>query len=142
MVALADEDTSIATAEAKLHYGFWRPVQAIRAGGGNPAIKADPMWEPLLKTPLHPEYPCGHCIFAATNATVIEAEGAPAAGLPFASSQLPGVTITVATPAEYVRQDSFSRICGGVHFRSTAETSEAMGRRIAANTLANFAPPL
>ncbi len=142
MLALANDDTGVAVVDAKLHYGFWRPIQAIRAGGGNPAIAADPTWEPLLKTPLHPEYPCGHCIYAATNAAVIDAEGAPKAGLPFTSSKLPGVTVTVATTADYVRQDSFSRIAGGVHFRSTAEVSEAMGRAIATNTLARFARPL
>lgn len=142
MVSLADDDTGIALFTAKLHYGFWRPISAIRAGGGNPAATADPTWEPLLRTPLHPEYPCGHCIFATVNAAVIDAEGAPAAGLPFTSTKIPGVTVTVATPADYVRQDSFSRIAGGVHFRSTVEASEAMGRRIAANTLAKFAPPL
>ena len=142
MLSLANDDTGIAVVEAKLHYGFWRPIQAIRAGGGNPAITAEPTWEPLLKTPLHPEYPCGHCIYAATNAAVIDAEGAPKSGLPFTNDKMPGVTITVPTTADYVRQDSFSRISGGVHFRSSAEASEAMGRRIAANTLAHFAPPL
>ncbi len=142
MMALAGDDMGLALTEAKLHYGFWRPITAIRAGGGNAAIVADPLWEPLLRTPLHPEYPCGHCANAATIATVIDAEGAPKSGLPFTSTKMPGVTVTVPTTADYVRQDSFSRIAGGVHFRSTAEVSEAMARRIAANTLARFAPPL
>ncbi len=142
MMALAGDDMGVALTSAKLHYGFWRPIAAIRAGGGNPAVTADPTWEPLLKTPLHPEYPCGHCAFAATVATVITAEGAPKSGLPFTNSKMPGVVVTIATPAEYVRQDSYSRIAGGVHFRSTAEVSEAMGHAIAANTLAKFAPPL
>lgn len=141
-IALAGDDLGIALTSAKLHYGFWRPISAIRAGGGNPAATADPMWEPLLKTPLHPEYPCGHCAFAATIATVIEAEGAPKSGLPFTSTKMPGVVVTIATPAEYVRQDSFSRIAGGVHFRSTAEVSETMGRKIALNAITKFAPPL
>jgi len=142
MLALAIDDMSIAVTEAKMHYGFWRPIQAIRAGGGNPAIQADPAWEPLLKTPLHPEYPCGHCIYAATVATVLDAEGVPKAGLPFTSTKMPGVTVTVPTTADFVRQDSFSRIAGGVHYRSTVEVSEAMGRKIAAYTLAKFATPL
>jgi len=142
LIATADEDTGLAVVEAKMHYGFWRPISAIRAGGGNPAIVADPIWEPLLQTPLHPEYPCGHCIFAATNAAIMEAEGTPKAGLPFSNGKMPGVVITVATPADYVRQDSFSRICGGVHFRSTVETSEIMGRKIALNAIAKFARPL
>ena len=139
MSALALDDAALAMIEAKLHYGFWRPVQAIRAGSGGPA---DPLWEPLLKTPLHPEYPCGHCVIAAALATVIEAEGAPKTGLPFSNTAMPGVVVTVATPADYVAQVSFSRICGGVHFRSTAVASEAMARKIAANTLARFAVPL
>ena len=142
MLSLASDDTTIALVDAKFHYGFWRPVQAIRAGGGNAAIRADPLWEPLIRTPVHPEYPCGHCIFATITAAVIDAEGVPAAGLPFTSTRMPGVTVTIATTADYVRQDSFSRIAGGVHFRSTALASEAMGRRIAANTLAKFALPV
>jgi len=142
MMSLAADDLGLTLSSAKLHYGFWRPIAAIRAGGGNPAIRPDPNWEPLLKTPMHPEYPCGHCSYAAVTAAVMEAEGVPKAGLPFTNDKMPGVTITVPTTADYVRQDSFSRIAGGVHFRSTAEVSEAMGRAVAANTLANFAKPL
>ncbi len=143
MTAMIDDDASLALVEAKFHYGFWRPISAIRAGGGNPAATADPQWQPLLATPLHPEYPCGHCVDAAARAAVIEAEGPPpAGGLPFSNAKMPGFVVTVATPAEYVRQVSFSRICGGVHYRSTAEASEAMARRIAAYALAKFAPPL
>lgn len=141
--AMVGDDISIALVEAKLHYGFWRPITAIRIGGGNPQIKPDPMWEPLLKTPMHPEYPCGHCVVAAATAAVIDAEGpVPAGGLPFSNSKMPGFVVTVPTTADYVRQVSFSRICAGVHYRSTAEVSEVMARKIAAYALARFAPPL
>lgn len=141
--AMIGDDASFAIVEAKFHYGFWRPISAIRSGGGNRAIAADPMWQPLLNTPLHPEYPCGHCVDAAARAAVIDAEGPPPpGGLPFSNAKMPGFVVTVATPAEYVRQVSFSCICGGVHYRSTAEASEAMARRIAAYALAKFAPPL
>lgn len=137
---MASDDAGLGLGEAKLHYGFWRPVQAIRAGTGG--VAADPTWEPLLKTPLHPEYPCGHCVDAAITAAVIDAEGAPKSGLPFSNGKMPGVVVTVATTAEYVRQVSFSRICAGVHYRSSAEASEAMARKIAANAMAKFAAPL
>ena len=143
MMAMVNDDMGIALVEAKLHYGFWRPITAIRAGGGNPALGADPMWEPLLKTPMHPEYPCGHCVHAASVAAVIDAEGPlPKDGLPFTNSAMPGFVITVPTTADYVRQVSFSRICAGVHYRSTAEASEAMARKLTAYALARFAPPL
>ena len=59
MIAMVGDDLGIVSADGKSHYAFWRPISAIRSGGGNPAIKADPAWEPLLKTPMHPEYPCG-----------------------------------------------------------------------------------
>ena len=123
MYSFATDDMGIAVVEAKLHYAFWRPITAIRAGGGNPAIVADPLWEPLLKTPLHPEYPCGHCINAAVTAAIIDADGAPKSGLPFTSTKMPGVTVTVPTTADYVRQDSFSRIAGG--FTSARPTRRA-----------------
>ena len=32
-----------------------------------------PSWEPIDVTPLHPEYPCAHCIVSTAVATVIEA---------------------------------------------------------------------
>ena len=142
LIAMASDDMGVALADGKLHYGFWRPVTAIRAGGGNPAIKADPGWEPLLRTPMHPEYPCGHCVVAAVWGTIIAAEGTPAGGLPFANAKMPGVTVTVPTTDEYIRQVSFSRICAGVHYRSTAEISEAMGKQLARQAIAAFAPPL
>lgn len=37
---------------------FWRPVTAIRVGGGNPALTTDPNWTPLANTPAHPELSC------------------------------------------------------------------------------------
>jgi hypothetical protein len=142
LVSMTLDDMEHVLGDGKLHYGFWRPISAIRSGGGNPAIKADPNWEPLLKTPLHPEYPCGHCVEAAGLAAIFEAEGVPAGGLPFTNDKFPGMVVTVATPAEYARQVSFSRICAGVHFRSTTEVSDKIGRDLALYAMGKFAPPI
>ena len=35
-------DAGIGCFNAKYHYGFWRPVTAIPAGGGDPELTADP----------------------------------------------------------------------------------------------------
>jgi len=69
-------DAEIAVLEAKYHYNFWRPITAIRNGdrNGNPATERDADWTPLIATPLHPEYPCAHCVIASTIAAVIRAE--------------------------------------------------------------------
>jgi hypothetical protein len=71
LVAVARSDAFIAIFDAKYakyFYEFWRPVTAIRNGDidDNPATDMDPAWLPLAGTPMHPEYPCAHCIMAAT----------------------------------------------------------------------------
>ena len=34
----------------------------------------DPGWTPFIDTPMHPEYPCAHCIVSASLGAVLEAE--------------------------------------------------------------------
>ena len=50
--------------DAKFHYNLWRPVTAIRNADitGNTATPQEASWLPLIDTPMHPEYPCAHCI--------------------------------------------------------------------------------
>jgi len=70
-VALAD--AGIAFFDAKYKYEFWRPITAIRNGDidGNPATERDASWQPIDLTPMHPEYPCAHCVASSTAAAVI-----------------------------------------------------------------------
>lgn len=145
MWALASDDMDLVMAEGKLHHMFWRPINAIRTADtdGNDATEMDPGWVPLLTTPNQPEYPCGHCMFANLTATVLAAEGPPPpGGLAFTSERMPGIRITVPDMATYAREVSYSRILAGVHFRMTNDISDDLGRRIAENTMAQFAPPL
>src|SRR2546428_12314494 len=44
-------DSAIGCWNAKFSFSFWRPVTAIRAGGGNPALTGDLLWTPLAATP-------------------------------------------------------------------------------------------
>ena len=55
-------DAMITCWNTKFHYLAWRPVTAIRLADtdGNPRTTADPAWEPLSTTALHPEYTSGH----------------------------------------------------------------------------------
>jgi hypothetical protein len=64
LVALGTNDAIIAVLDAKYHYNFWRPITAIRNGDidGNTATDREATWLPILTTPMHPEYPCAHCI--------------------------------------------------------------------------------
>ena len=58
-VAIADfaaADAVMTAWDAKLHFGFWRPVTAIQLGDtdGNPDTQANPTWTPLIVTPPSP----------------------------------------------------------------------------------------
>ena len=74
VVAMAVDDALGAIFDAKYTYTFWRPVTAIRNGDidGNDATERDASWLPLIDTPMHPEYPCAHCVISGTIGTFIK----------------------------------------------------------------------
>jgi hypothetical protein len=139
MVAMGMADAHVAMTVAKYDNHFWRPITAIRNGekDGNPKTAPDSGWEPLLGTPLHPEYPCGHCIMAATIATVVAGEFGNAARMTFIDPGMPGAGQAL-TPAEYARNVSMSRIYAGVHYRFSNEAAEGMGRKIGQRALTGY----
>ncbi len=142
---MAMEDAWSAIMEAKLHFASWRPITAIRNADrdGNPATSRDAAWEPLLKTPTHGDYPCGHCGVSAAVATVLEAEtgAAPAGGVRLHSwDDNPGFQIVLPTWKAFVDEMSMSRIYAGAHTRSANEDAEAMGRAAARRALQQMRP--
>ncbi len=95
LTSLAGMDAYIAVFDAKYHYNFWRPVTAIRNADqtGNPATPREPGWQPLGETPMHPEYPCAHCITSSAVAAVIRGVvGEDIGTLTLTSATAPGVT--------------------------------------------------
>jgi hypothetical protein len=133
---MALDDAGCASTVAKYDFAFWRPMTAIRNADAddNAQTTGDPGWSPLLQTPLFPEYPCGHCINAATNAAIFEAEFGPDVRLTFLDPEMPGAGRTLSAK-EYVRDVSLSRIYAGVHYRFSNDAAEAMGWRIALKPL-------
>ena len=134
VVAQSMDDALIAVMDAKYHHNFWRPVTAIRNGDldGHDGTERDAGWAPLIDTPMHPEYPCAHCILAGTVATVLNAEGrkGPLPVLSTTSATLPGVVRRWNSPDEFMREVAQARILGGVHYRNSTEVGLAMGQRI------------
>jgi len=147
MIGMIDDDVGMAIGDAKLHYNFWRPITAIRNGelDGNPATEPDKGWEPLINTPNHPEYPCGHCIFAAAEAEFMKAEvgNTPAGGVRVSTRSIPNAAVQ-ALPSwdEWARQVSYSRTLGGVHYRFSNEAGADMGRKVAQMAMAKLMRPL
>ncbi len=143
LVALASDDVGLMMADGKLFHAFWRPLNAIRQADsdGNDATSVDPLWEPLLRTPAQPEYPCGHCTAAAVFSTILAAEGKPPpGGLHFTTEKMPGVSITVPDWPAYAKAVDQSRIDAGVHFRFTEEASDPAGQQLGRMALARLAP--
>jgi hypothetical protein len=144
LVTVAGDDVDLVLADGKMHHFFWRPMNAIRMADddGNPATAQDLTWAPLLNTPNQPEYPCGHCVYAWTIATILAAEGPLPGGVSFSSEGVPGMRISVPDFGTYARDVSQSRINAGVHFRTTNEPSDAAGVKLGKIVLERFAQPL
>ena len=143
--AAALTDAYIAVFDAKYHYEFWRPITAIRNGDvdGNPATEIDPTWQPLDATPLHPEYPCAHCILSGTAAAVIESSGGlrDVPELWLTSPTAPGVTHRWSTLEAFATEVANARVWAGFHYRSSTRVGTAMGRDIGRYVAAHFAAP-
>jgi len=128
--------------EAKYHYNFWRPVTAIRNGDldSNDATERDASWTPFIETPMHPEYPCAHCIVAAAVGTVLQAEVGTGTmpTLTTSSYLVKGSARKWVKVDEFVQEVSTARIYDGVHFRNSTEVGTAMGKQIGALAVAKF----
>lgn len=145
LVEMAVADSYIAVFEAKYAFNLWRPVTAIRNGDldGNDATTRDPAWEPLVDTPLHPEYPCAHCINSGAARAVLESEfGNGPHPLTMTSATAPGVVHKWATIAEYADEVSLARIYGGLHYRNSTVVGKAMGKKIGDLAVQNYLKPV
>lgn len=134
-VTQASDDALIAVFDAKYQYGFWRPLTAIRNGDidGNDATERDSSWKPLIDTPMHPEYPCAHCIVSAAVGTVLQAEiGAGATPVLTTTSKAAGDVSRSWTSVDAFMQEVVNaRIYDGVHYRNSGEVGSHMGKQVA-----------
>ncbi len=145
LVTQATDDALIAVMDAKYHHAFWRPVTAIRNGDidGNAATEPERSWLPLIDTPMHPEYPCAHCIQAATVATVLQAAvgSGPQPKWATVSASAGGAERTWPTLEAFVAEVINARVYDGVHYRFSTEVGSAMGRKVGALAAARLMAP-
>jgi hypothetical protein len=146
MAAMAMDDALIAVFDAKYTYNLWRPITAIRNGDtdGNGATERDPSWTPFIDTPMHPEYPCAHCIVSASLAAVLRAEigSGPAPTLTSASYTAAGAVRTWKTLDDFVQEVAVARIYDGVHYRNSTEVGTAMGKQVGELAVKSFPKPI
>jgi membrane-associated phospholipid phosphatase len=135
----AMSDAIATTLESKYYYNFWRPLTAIRAADtdGNPLTVKDPYWEPAFITPPVPDYPSGHAAAGAAAAEVLTALLGP--NLPFqhTSTSAPGagpdatLTRSYDSVLDAARENAFSRMLVGIHFRRACSVGLQQGRDVA-----------
>jgi hypothetical protein len=133
-VSLALTDAMIAVFDAKYHYNFWRPITSIRNGDidNNPATDRDATWQPIDNTPMHPEYPCAHCILSGTLAGIVKAS--------FGSLDIPEVMMTSRSAhgvihhwsnmIAFTDEVANARIWAGFHYRFSTRVGTQMGNQI------------
>jgi hypothetical protein len=146
LFAVALTDAYIAVFDAKYHYEFWRPITAIRNGDidGNPDTELDATWQPIDNTPMHPEYPCAHCIESGAATAVIEAllgtTDIPEVSM--TSSTLPGITHRWTNMRVLANEIADARIWAGFHYRFSTRVGTEMGRAIGEYVVQNAMQPL
>ncbi len=143
---LATADAMIAVFDAKYTYNFWRPLTAIRNGDrdGNAATERDAAWAPFISTPMHPEYPCAHCIAQSAAATVLNTvfgDALPTTVL-MTSPTAPGVIRKFDRLSDYKAEIINARIFDGVHYRRSGEVGVEMGRKIGEHVTRNLLKPI
>ena len=144
LTSMAAADAFIAVFEAKYQYNFWRPVTAIRNAdlSQNPATPRDATWQPMGETPMHPEYPCAHCISASAVASTLRAlVGDDVGEISLTSTTAPGVTRHWVRLSDYVDEVSNARVWAGFHYRFSTQVAKEMGQKIGELTVATKLRP-
>ena len=139
LTSIAGIDAFIAVFDGKYTYNLWRPVTAIRNADltSNPATPREASWQPLGTTPMHPEYPCAHCIVAAAISTVLQSIAGNEIGeITLVSPTAAGVTRKWSRLQDYSDEVSNARIYAGFHYRFSTEIGKEMGQKIGELTVA------
>lgn len=134
----AISDAYATSLESKFHYNFWRPLTAIRAADtdGNPLTVKDALWEPAFVTPPVPDYPSAHSAAGGAAAEVLDAlVGANRSFQHTSTSALaagPDATPTRSFQGalQAARENAFSRMLVGIHFRRACVAGLEQGRLV------------
>ena len=144
---VAGGDAMIACFDAKYHYWFWRPYQAIPLADsdGNPGTVADPSWMPLGTTPNFPEYPSAHACHSTAVVAALDA---------FFGTDKVAVTLDSRAPLvtdrtrrydrlhQVVKEVDRARVLVGFHFRNSDLEGSALGRKVGRYVAGNYFRPV
>jgi hypothetical protein len=136
MLDLTAADASINCWNNKYHWGFWRPMAAIREADtdGNPATEPDTTWTPLF-TPPYPDHPSGHLCFSSSSLHALQRFfGTDRIAFYVTSVQFPGEQRHFARFSDAINELIEARIWAGLHFRNADVQGALLGNRVARYT--------
>ena len=98
---------------------------------------------PFITTPMHPEYPCAHCIVSGVVGTLLKAEigDGPMPTLSTTSPTAGGSARSWANVEDFMKEVANARIYDGVHYRNSTEVGTQMGKRLGEWVTKNFPTP-
>ena len=145
LLNMITSDSQVACWYFKYKYNFLRPVTAIHNASnlGNPGIKADQNWEPLIWTPAHPDYPAGHCAFSASAARVLQdffKTDKVKADVVYPA--IFGMTRHWRSFSQISEETNNARVWGGIHTRYAAVKAADLGRQVADYCMAEYLQPI
>ena len=130
---VAASDGFVSTWDTKFHYGFWRPVTAIRLAGtdGNLATHQDPTWTPLIASPPYPDYTSGlNTAVGAISRAVAHVLGNNRVDLVITSAAA-GETRHYRFADRLNREAIDARVWSGLHFRTADVVGNHRAQRVA-----------
>jgi len=138
LVQIAENDSYIASADAKFYYYFWRPITAINLNnmGVTPGTTGDPTWNVLVfPTPPAADYPSAHANAGGAGAeTIKQFFNKDNFSFSFSSTSADpeNPTRSFTSLSQAARENSLSRMFVGYHFRESCLVGEQVGKNIGA----------
>ena len=141
---VAGGDAMIACFDAKYHYWFWRPYQAIPAADtdGNPNTTADPTWQPLAATPNFPEYPSAHACHSTAVVTALDAFFGTDKVPMTLDSRVTHTTRRYDRLHDIVKDVDWARVLVGFHFRNSDLQGSTLGRKVGRYVAMHYFKPI
>jgi CHRD domain len=136
-------DAVIAVWDGKYHYGWWRPITAIREADndGNPATAGVAGWTPLISTPPYPDWPSGLSgAIGALSTTLSRLNPSGQVDLNITSPGI-GITRHYDDPAVIQKDVIDARVWSGIHFRTADQVGVATGIKVGNWALDHYFAP-
>ena len=143
-IAMADGVLSVFEAKYVDNSGGRSPRSGAPTPTATPTPPPDPVWQPFLTTPRHPEYPSAHGVVQGAGVQVLNAvfgrhysfsttSGAPG---------VEGIVRSYGDFDEFAALGESARILGGLHFRTAVEEGAQQGKKVGKWVLEHYLLPV